>query len=430
MGRSMHLLMNCVPILYHANLIYLGWIFIFIPHRKSLDYKKFAAASRDKSTTMQIIHGIQDIKLNNGEVFKRNEWETIQSGLFKLNFKTLSLNQIQQAGALVLNESKNIIITLIVVKGVMNNEISLGTMFAIQFIVGQLRSPVEQLLQFFQQAQEAKLSLDRLNEIHALDSEFQGDETESIVNQDDDIVINNLGFSYPGSSTRKILDDVSFTIPSGKMTAIVGASGSGKTTVVKLLMQFFVNFSGEILIGNKSLKDLSPGYWRSMCGCVMQDGYIFNDSIQNNIVVNSSNVDFERLKTACIIANIREMIDSLPLGLQTVIGNEGVGLSQGQKQRILIARSIYKNPAYLFFDEATNALDANNEFEITTNLEQFFAGRTAIVIAHRLSTIQRADNIIVLDNGKLVEQGTHYGLLKLEGYYYRLIKNQFQSENV
>lgn len=413
-----------------GSLLYFLWIRLYLVYRRKLDFQRFDLASKENSVTMQLIYGMQEIKINNSEQLKRWQWEDLQSKLFNLNFKSLSISQYQQAGALFINEGKNIIITFIVAKAVIEGQLTLGAMLAIQYIVGQLNSPVEQLIQFTQQAQDAKISLERLNEIHELDDEEKNaNQFVNHIQPQSNIAISNLSFTYPGAGNEPVLDDINITIPTNKVTAIVGMSGSGKTTLLKLLQRFYETYKGEIKIGETSLINLNPQYWRSLCGCVMQDGYIFSDTIENNIAVGDENPNYDKLINACKTANIYIYVNSLPLGLNTIIGAEGNGLSQGQKQRILIARAVYKNPDYVFFDEATNALDANNEKVIMENLQSFFTNRTVIVVAHRLSTVKNADNIIVLHEGTIVEEGTHTELVKQEGYYYDLVKNQLELGN-
>jgi ATP-binding cassette subfamily B protein len=413
-----------------GSLLYFLWIRLYLAYRRKLDFQRFDLASKENSVTMQLIYGMQEIKINNSEQLKRWQWEDLQSKLFNLNFKSLSISQYQQAGALFINEGKNIIITFIVAKAVIEGQLTLGAMLAIQYIVGQLNSPVEQLIQFTQQAQDAKISLERLNEIHELDDEEKNaNQFVNHIQPQSNITISNLSFTYPGAGNEPVLDGININIPTNKVTAIVGMSGSGKTTLLKLLQRFYETYKGEIKIGETSLINLNPQYWRSLCGCVMQDGYIFSDTIENNIAVGDENPNFNKLINACKTANIYGYVNSLPLGLNTKIGAEGNGLSQGQKQRILIARAVYKNPDYVFFDEATNALDANNEKVIMENLQSFFFNRTVIVVAHRLSTVKNADNIIVLHEGTIVEEGTHTELVKQEGYYYDLVKNQLELGN-
>ena len=413
-----------------GSALYLLWILFFLKYRRSLDYKHFSLASKENSVTMQLIHGMQEIKLNNAEFLKRWEWEDIQSSLFKLNFKSLSLTQYQQAGAIFINQGKDILITYIVAKAVLDGQITLGGMLAIQYIVGQLTSPVEQLITFTQQAQDAKISLERLNEIHDLEDEepFQNSFISSI-SGNHSIKIRNLSFAYPGSGSLPVLRNINLDIPESKVTAIVGMSGSGKTSLLKLLQHFYNNYEGNISIGSTNLNNLSPNYLRSVTGTVMQDGYIFSDTIANNIAIGDENPDKEKLITACKIANILDFIETLPLGLNTKIGAEGNGLSQGQKQRILIARAVYKDPKFIFLDEATNALDANNEKIIMRNLQDYFLGKTVIIVAHRLSTVKNADKIVVLDKGVIDEEGTHEELTFKKGKYYSLIRNQLELGN-
>jgi ATP-binding cassette subfamily B protein len=376
---------------------------------------------------MQLIQGMQDIKLNNAEIIRRWEWENIQAGLFNLHFKNLSLNQWQQSGAFFLNEGKNILITFFVAKAVIDGDLTLGEMLAIQYIIGQLASPIDQFIGFTQQLQDARISLERLNDIHgASDEEPTTKHFISSLPEDNSIDIDSLNFAYPGAGAQKVLTNINFNIPHGKTTAIVGMSGSGKTTLLKILLKFYDSYLGSIKVGDFDLSDISHSYWRSQCGTVMQDSFIFNDSIARNIAANVEVPNYERLCNAARIANILGFIESLPNGFNTKIGVEGNGISAGQKQRILIARAVYKNPKYILFDEATNSLDANNEKMIMENLSDFFKGKTVVVVAHRLSTVKNADNIIVLNNGHITEQGSHRVLIDLQGEYYHLIKNQLE----
>jgi ATP-binding cassette, subfamily B, bacterial len=413
-----------------GSVLYFLWIRIFLKFRRQLNYKQFAASSKENSATMQLIQGMQEIKLNNAEHLKRWEWEGIQASLFKLNFKALSLNQYQQAGAFFLNEGKNIFITYVVATLVLNGNLTLGSMLAIQYIIGQLNSPVEQLIQFTQQAQDAKISLERLNEIHQLDDEEPSQANfNNHLSDNQSIQLQNLNFTYAGAGNEPVLKNINAVFPSGKVTAIVGMSGSGKTTILKLIQKFYETYNGEIKIGESSLKYMSPYFWRSITGSVMQDGFIFSDSIEKNIAVGDESPNYEKLIHACKVANILSFVESLPLGFNTKIGAEGNGISAGQKQRLLIARAVYKNPQFLFFDEATNALDANNEKAIMENLQQFFKGKTVIVVAHRLSTVKDADKIIVLENGEIIEEGNHEELANKKGKYYELVKNQLELGN-
>jgi ATP-binding cassette subfamily B protein len=413
-----------------GSVLYFLWIRIFLKYRRTLDYKKFAVASRENSVTMQLIQGMQEIKLNDAEHLKRWEWEGIQASLFKLNFKSLSLNQYQQAGAFFVNEGKNILITYLVAKSVLDGQLTLGAMVAIQYIIGQLNSPVEQLIGFTQQAQDAKISLERLNEIHQQeDEEPVNKQFLKSLPEDMTITLKDFSFTYMGAGNAPVLKNINLVIPHGKTTAIVGMSGSGKTTLVKVLLKLYDAYQGEIKVGEADLRRLSPKFWRRQLGSVMQDGFIFSDSIANNIAVGDENPVHEKLVHACKVANILSFIESMPLGFNTKIGAEGNGISAGQKQRILIARAVYKDPSFIFFDEATNALDSNNERAIMENLSEFFKGKTVVVVAHRLSTVRAADKIIVLENGEIVEEGDHNVLAEEKGKYYELVKNQLELGN-
>lgn len=410
-----------------GSTLYVFWIYIFMKKRRELDYKKFTQLSDNQSSLIQLITGIQEIKLNNCERQKRWEWENIQAKLFRINVRGLSLSQYQQGGAVFINETKNLLITVLAAGAVIRGSISLGMMVAIQYIIGQLNSPIEQMVNFFQSTQDAKISLERLNEIHNKDDEeeAQSDKNKTLPYRRD-IIINNLSFRYDGPYSDFVLENLNLIIPQNKVTAIVGTSGSGKTTLIKLLLGFYSPTNGEIKIGDVSLNKISQKYWRNKCGVVLQDGFIFSDTIANNIAVSDEKVNNEKLLRSVTIANIKEYIESLPLGYNTKIGLDGHGLSQGQRQRVLIARAIYKNPEYIFLDEATNALDASNERLIIDSFQQFFRERTVVIVAHRLSTVKNADQIVVLDNGKITEQGNHIELTKLHGTYYNLVKNQLE----
>lgn len=410
-----------------SSTLYTTWILIFLKRRRVLNYKSFEVSSKNQSSIVQLVHGMQEIKLNNCEQQKRWEWEHIQARLFKFNVKNLALSQYQQGGSTFINEGTNLLITFLSAKAVIDGNLTLGAMMAVQYIIGQLNSPIQQFLGFIQGYQDAKISLERLNEIHQMDDEEPaGKEWNHELPEDKSISIHQLTFRYPGAGNEPVLENIDLHIPQGKTTAIVGMSGSGKTTILKLLLRFYMPEKGEIRVGEASLNNIGFKTWRSQCGVVMQDGFVFSDSIERNIAVGDDYPDKAKLRHAIKVANIQDFIDSLPLGLNTKIGAEGNGISQGQRQRMLIARAVYKNPEYIFFDEATNALDANNERVIMNNLQEFFAGRTVVIVAHRLSTVSNADNIIVLDKGRIIEQGTHHELTSIKGDYYRLVKNQLE----
>jgi ATP-binding cassette, subfamily B, bacterial len=412
-----------------ASFLYILWIFIFLKKRKQLDYKQFDIAAAEQSKTMEIVQGMQEIKLHGCEKPKRWQWERLQARTFRLGMKGLALNQWQQTGAFFINEGKNIFITFLAAKAVINHEggMTLGGMLAIQYIIGQLNGPIEQMISFVQSWQLAKISLDRLNEIHTLSDEEPSDKLLSTtLPTDKTIELTNVSFTYPGAGNDAVLKNINLTILNGKTTAIVGTSGSGKTTLLKLLLKFYAPQKGNVKVGGNDIENLSHKTWRKAIGVVMQESFIFNDSIAANIAVDGESIDTTRLKQAAITANILEFIESLPLGFSTKIGAEGVGVSAGQKQRILIARAVYKNPDYIFFDEATNSLDANNETVIMKNLSEFFHNRTVIVVAHRLSTVKNADQIVVLNKGTITEAGTHAELIGLKGEYFTLVRNQLE----
>jgi ATP-binding cassette, subfamily B, bacterial len=474
-----------------ASILYSLWVVLFLKKRKELDYKRFDIASKEQSATIQLVQGMQEIKLAGAEQPMRWNWERLQAKLFKFSMKSLSLNQWQQSGAFFINEGKNIFITFLSAKAVIDGQMTLGSMLAVQYIIGQLNSPIEQMIGFIQSWQNAKISMDRLNEIHTIEDEepahknllkelpfafqrqivggntspsksppgrdfssahsqlFEGVyeySSPKILESETNILppngegweeptpplgggwvgLHSLSFTYPGAGNEPVLQNINLQIPKGKTTAIVGTSGSGKTTLLKLLLKFYEPQKGEIKIGATPLEHISHKTWRSHCGVVMQESFIFSDTIAKNIAVGTDKVDMNKLVHAVTVANCKEFIESLPLGFNTKIGAEGNGISMGQKQRILIARAVYRDPDFIFFDEATNSLDANNESVILENLNSFFKGRTVIIVAHRLSTVKHADQIVVLNKGVISEKGTHQELVNLKGEYYTLVKNQLE----
>lgn len=436
-----------------GSLFSILWITIFLKQRKDLDYNRFQRLRENQNSVYELITGMQEIKLNNCEKPRRWDWERIQAKLFKINIKSLALEQYQEMGSTFFTQLKNILISYVAATQVIDNKISLGVMLSISYIIGQMNGPLSQLMTFIRSIQDAKISLERLGEIHNRPDEELDEETSfaklnevlddnivTIEDHEDDtftlnhlneqrsrgIVLKNLSFRYGGATSPLILKNLNLIIPEGKVTAIVGTSGSGKTTLLKLLLKFYGLSEGDILVNDSNLLNMSAKKWRNNCGTVMQDGYIFSDTIARNIAVDGQKIDEERLLEAIRVANLQDYLKKLPLGFSTKIGNSGSGLSGGQRQRIFIARAVYKNPKYIFFDEATSALDANNEKIIMENLDRFFEDRTVIVIAHRLSTVKNADQIIVLENGEIKEIGNHKLLTSKRGVYYELVKNQLE----
>lgn len=421
-------LIFCVFLL--GSLIYDAWLMVFIKRRRVLDYEIFDKQAKNNNYTYQFITSMQEIKLQDCEQRRRWEWEDVQTELFEVQMKGLKLQQTQEAGSIFINEVKNIVITVLSATAVINGEMTLGMMLAVQYIIGQLNSPVEQLMSFIYTIQDVKIGLERINEVHLNDNEENNNRRITILNNDEySITFSDVAFKYDPHALNNTIENINFNIPQGKVTAIVGASGSGKTTLIKLMLGYYSVGNGNIKIGESDISEINLKWWRRQCGVVMQDGVIFSESIARNIAVDDGEIDKERLVKAAEIANIHDYIMSLPLKYNTKIGRDGVGLSQGQKQRILIARAVYKNPQFIFLDEATNALDAKNERAIVENLNEFYKGRTVVVVAHRLSTVKNADQIVVLDAGKVVEVGDHNTLIAKHGTYYNLVKNQLELGN-
>ncbi|RYD56786.1 MAG: peptidase domain-containing ABC transporter [Sphingobacteriales bacterium] len=416
-----------------ASALYIVWNALFLKKRAEIDFKMFDQAAGNQNSLIQIITGIQEIKLNGSAKRRRWEWEALQARLYKISTKSLSISQVQGEGAEFIDQIKNAIITFMSAKMVIDGQISLGTMLSVQFIIGQLSSPINGLVSFFQVAQDAHLSLKRIHEIHQKRSESDGQDEVPLqeIPSSKSIRLNNVSFRYGTEKSPLVLKNITCTIQEGKTTAIVGASGCGKTTLLKLLLRFYNPSQGEIKVGELNLSTINPDQWRSLCACVMQEGHIFSDTIIKNISESEKSglIDVNRVHQSAAIANIGQLIADLPRGYQTRIGASGLNLSTGQKQRILIARAAYKDPSYLFLDEATSALDANNEKAIINNLAQFSEKRTVVVVAHRLSTVVNADNIIVMNDGRIVEEGTHSELIPKRGLYYSLIKNQLELGN-
>ncbi|MEM9820221.1 MAG: peptidase domain-containing ABC transporter [Bacteroidota bacterium] len=412
-----------------ASVIYILWVTIFLKKRREIDYQNFEQLSENRNTLIELIQGMQEIKLQNSEKKRRWQWANIQARLFRLSVKSLAIAQYQDIGAGFISQLKDILISFFAAKAVIEGQMTLGMMLAVQYIIGQLNAPLQQMVNFIRSAQDAEISLERLGEIHNKEEEVGDNQTTiDILPEQGNLIISDLSFRYNALSDF-VLKDINLEIPRGKVTAIVGTSGSGKTTLVKLLLGFYPPTEGTVRLGGIHLGNVRKRLWRSQCGAVMQDGYIFTDTIANNIAESEEHVNKEKLLKAVKIANIQEFIENLPLGYNTMVGARGNGVSQGQRQRLLIARAIYKNPEYLFFDEATNALDTKNEKIIMENMDAFFEGRTVIVVAHRLSTVKNADQIVVLERGALIEKGTHKELVEKRGAYYTLVKNQLELGN-
>ncbi|HYW95556.1 MAG TPA: peptidase domain-containing ABC transporter, partial [Bacteroidales bacterium] len=409
-----------------GSFLYFIWVYVFMKKRRELNFRQFSLQSENQSKLIQIINGIEEIKINNADKEKRWEWEEVQASLFKVNIRNLSLDQYQRAGAVFINEVKNILITFLAATAVVKGQMTLGMMLAVSYILGQLNSPIERMVRFMKNAQDAKISLERLGEIHD-----NKDEEEESVHLDlppsgKSILIKDLSFRYEGPYSTYVLRNLDLEIPENSVTAIVGVSGSGKTTLVKLLLGYYRPTEGDIRIGDQSIRTLSHSRWRKRCGVVLQNGYVFSDTIARNITLGADEFDAARMVKSARVANISDFIERLPLGYNTKIGQEGHMLSGGEKQRVLIARAVYKDPDFLFIDEGTSSLDANNEKKIMENLEEFYTGKTVVIVAHRLSTVMNANQIVVLDDGKIVEKGTHTELTALKGHYYNLVRNQLE----
>lgn len=411
-----------------GSTIYAVWILLFLQKRRGLDYRNFEQQALNRSRIYEMLNGMQEIKLQGCEQRKRWEWEDVQADLFKVNLESLSLQQKQEGGSVCINELKNILITVFAAMAVIKGELTLGMMLSVQYIIGQLNSPVEQIMNFVYQWQDVSISLERMNEVHCKKEEENSTRSISSFNQfsNDDIILNDVTFQYGGPSSAKVLDGISLCIPAGKVTAIVGTSGSGKSTLIKLLLGYYPATSGVITVGGHGVNHLNLLWWRAQCGVVMQDGFIFSDTIARNVATSDLEIDKLLLLKSLAVANIKDYVTELPLSINTIIGNEGQGISHGQRQRILIARAVYKNPQYIFLDEATNSLDTNNEKIIVQNLNEFYKNKTVVVVAHRLSTVRNADQIVVLDKGHIVETGGHEKLVSLKGHYFNLVKNQLE----
>jgi len=435
------IIFNCILAYYNLKIffvfivgaiLYVGWTFFFLKKRAALDYKRFDETSQSQTNLLQIISGVKEIKLNNSQRKNRWKWEFTQISLFKTSLSSLKLSQYQSIGATFINELKNIIIIFLAATAVVDGKLTLGMMISTQYIVGQLNLPLSNFIIFIQTWQDAKISLERLSQVHTRDDEdlTSANKTRELP-QNKVIELKDVSYRYGGKSTPFVLKNVNCIIPEGKTTAIVGASGSGKTTLMKLLLKFYEPTIGSIKIDSIDLNSINNDFWRMNCGAVMQDTFMFNDTIAGNISESEQNeiIDRDKLNNAAFVSNIGGFIEKLPNKFNTELGTSGIRLSGGQEQRIMIARAVYKDPFYLFFDEATSALDANNEKVIMQNLNRFFRGKTAIIVAHRLSTVKNADNIIVLENGEIVEQGNHNNLTKLKGKYYELVKNQLELGN-
>lgn len=410
-----------------GNAVYVTWVLSFMKYRKELDNKAFHESALLQNNMVQFIQGMQEIKLNCIEREKCWEWEHLQARLYKISRKAMLLGQIQSAGSLIFSSTTGVVLSYITAQKVVTGEMTLGMMTSLSFILGQVAAPIGSFIGFAQRYQDAKISLERLADIHSQDDEHKEyEEKKSILPKDKNIILNKVSFSYSGNINNLVLKNISIQIPQNKITAIVGKSGCGKTTLIKLLQGLYKPLSGEIMIGDTVLENINKYVWRNHIGAVMQDGYIFSDSISKNITLHNE-VDIQKLESVLKAVNLNDFIQSLPHGYDTKIGNDGMQLSQGQRQRILLARILYRKPQVVFLDEATNALDTQNEFYIMNNIRELLYNHTIIIVAHRLSTIKKADNIIVIDNGEVIEQGTHERLLEQKGTYFQLINTQLNK---
>ncbi|EFC69841.1 peptidase domain-containing ABC transporter [Prevotella sp. oral taxon 317] len=399
-----------------GSILYIIWTYLFVNKRKTLNYELFAVKAKNQGKYYEILKGITEIKLQNLEQRNRDDIENIQKDLYHTNVKALKIDQYLDVGNVFINELKNILITFLSAYFVIRGDITFGMMMSIQYIIGELNVPIAQFLTFIAGYQDAKLSLDRMNSIFSIDNEEDGDK-EAFKPQHGVISVEHLHFKYVMSG-NDILHDMNLCLPLGKKIAIVGSSGSGKTTLVKLLLKLYEPTQGKIVVSNTDIKNVKNRLWRNSCGAVLQDGFIFSGTLRENIILEKS-FNEERFHQAVSISNVETFAEPLPYKYETRIGDNGMRLSQGQIQRILIARAIYKNPDIFFFDEATNSLDANNEKDILEKLKPILKGKTVFVVAHRLSTVKDADIILVMDHGTIIEQGTHTSLVEKQGYYYQ-----------
>lgn len=423
------ILLTYNPIIFYiflgGSILYVAWVLLFLRIRKRLDWEYFELVSQDQSYWVETVSAIQDIKIYNYERYRRWKWEEIQARLYKVNKRVLNITNMQKLGAQFIANIKNMAIVFFCASAVIKGDITFGIMISTQFIIGMLNGPLTQFIGFIVSAQYAKISFLRMNEIKQLkdEEELLSIGTTSILPEKRDITLSNIIFQYSPNSPI-VLKNIFLTIPQNKITAIVGGSGSGKSTLLKLLVRLYKPTAGEIKMGNMNIASINLHTWRNMCGVVMQDGKLFNDTILANIVLDDEHINYERLHKVCRMAQIAKEINGMPKGYETMIGERGRGISGGQKQRLLIARALYREPDFLFLDEATNSLDVINEKKIVEALNAAFENRTVIVVAHRLSTIRNADQIIVLHQGRIAEIGNHENLMAKKGEYFKLVSSQ------